>query len=298
MASGNEARDRNARIAERLRMAADLLAQQQANPYRVRAYRRAADTVEGLAEDVARFIERRGRDALPDLPGVGQAIAAAIEEMVSTGRWSQLDRLRGEVEPEQLFQSLPGVGPELARHIHDHLGIDSLEALEAAAHDGRLRQVPGIGERRAAMLRAELMNRLSRAGVHQRPGREEPTIAVLLHVDQAYREAAEAGTLPTIAPRRFNPEGEAWLPVLHTQRGGWQLTALYSNTARAHDLGRVGDWVVIYFHSDARPEGQRTVVTESRGPLANRRVVRGREAECRAYYAERPGSEPHSLPGR
>jgi putative hydrolase len=86
--------------------------------------------------------------------------------------------------------------------------------------------------------------------------------------------------LPKIAPRRFNPSGEAWLPILHTERGEWHFTALFSNTARAHELGRNRDWVVIYFHEDSGPEGQRTVVTETRGPAAGQRVVRGREAEC------------------
>ena len=46
------------------------------------------------------------------------------------------------------------------------------------------------------------------------------------------------GTLTTIAPRRFNPEGKSWLPVMHTRRGAWHFTALFSNTARAHELGR------------------------------------------------------------
>jgi putative hydrolase len=60
---------------------------------------------------------------------------------------------------------------------------------------------------------------------------------------------------------------------------------LFSNTARAHDLGRIRDWVVIYYHADNQPEGQCTLVTETRGPIEGRRVVRGREAECRAHYA-------------
>jgi hypothetical protein len=75
---------------------------------------------------------------------------------------------------------------------------------------------------------------------------------------------------------------EAWLPVLHTERADWHFSALFSNTARAHELGRTRDWVVIYFSQDSGPEGQRTVVTETRGPLAGHRVVRGREAECLA----------------
>jgi hypothetical protein len=60
---------------------------------------------------------------------------------------------------------------------------------------------------------------------------------------------------------------------------------LYSNTAQAHQLGRTRDWVVLYFYDDEHTEGQHTVVTETHGPLAGRRVVRGREAECRAHYS-------------
>jgi hypothetical protein len=92
------------------------------------------------------------------------------------------------------------------------------------------------------------------------------------------------GSCPRSRPGRLNPEGKSWLPVLHTQRAGWHFTALFSNTAQAHQLGKVRDWVVIYYYD--HNEGQNTVVTETRGPLAGLRVVRGREAECKAHYAE------------
>ena len=75
------------------------------------------------------------------------------------------------------------------------------------------------------------------------------------------------------------PEGKAWLPILHAEREGWHFTALFSNTARAHELGRTDDWVVIYFYDDDHQEGQCTVVTEIRGPREGERVVRGREDE-------------------
>jgi hypothetical protein len=108
---------------------------------------------------------------------------------------------------------------------------------------------------------------------------DEPSIAVLLDVDAEYRRKAAARLLPMIAPRRFNRAHEARLPVLHTVRDGWRFTALYSNTELAHRLRRTGDWVVVRFHRDHEPAGLRTVVTETRGPLEGRRVVRGREAE-------------------
>ena len=72
--------------------------------------------------------------------------------------------------------------------------------------------------------------------------------------------------------------------MLHTERGLWHFTVLYSNTALAHQLGRHRDWVVIYFHTNSYAEGQRTVVTETKGSLRGRRVVRGRETECEEYY--------------
>jgi putative hydrolase len=269
---------RNYLVAERFREAAALLAEQAASPFRVRAFRRAADTVDGLGRDVGEILERDGLAGLDALPGIGRGIASAIDELVRTGRWSQLERLRGGAEPEPLFRTIPGVGPVLAQRIHDALHVESLAALEIAAHDGRLAALPGVGTRRATAIAAGLAARLGRArGVPVRPP-AEPSVSLLLEIDREYREQAER--LPRIAPRRFNPTGERWLPVLHAERDGWHFTALYSNTALAHRLGRTRDWVVVYFHADHAPEGRRTMVTETRGPLAGRRVVRGREVEC------------------
>lgn len=275
---------RNRQVAEGLREAADLLERQSANPFRISAYRRAADVVAGLDRDVGDLFEREGIPGLVALPAIGLGLARAIAEMVRTGRWSQLERLRGTLDPEALFRSVPGVGPELARRIHEVLHVDTLEALEVAAHDGRLASVPGVGPRRVAAIRATLAGMLARRGAVGRGRTPEPDVATLLDVDREYRERAEAGRLPTIAPRRFNPGGRSRLPILHTRRGGWHFTALFSNTARAHELHRVRDWVVVYFYDDTHHEGQRTVVTETRGPLDGRRVVRGREAECVEVY--------------
>jgi putative hydrolase len=276
----------NRRIANKLEEAADLLERQGANPFRVGAYRRAADTLGRLQRDVGQIAEQQGLEGLIALPTIGKGIAAAIWEMVHTGRWSQLERLRGSIEPESLLQTVPGIGAALASRIHEELHVDTLEQLEAAAWDGRLEALPGLGERRLRALRASLAAMLGRArpGADRRPT-DGPGVGLLLEIDRRYREAAEAGELPTIAPKRFNPSGESWLPILHHEQEGWHFTALYSNTARAHQLDRVRDWVVIYFYDSDHEEGQHTVVTETRGQLAGRRVVRGREAECRGWYA-------------
>ena len=122
-----------------------------------------------------------------------------------------------------------------------------------------------------------------------------PGVGVLLELDREYREKAHAGTLQRIAPRRQNPEGKAWLPVLHKRVDPWHFTALFSNTPRAHELHRVYDWVVIFW-ADGGGESQATVVTERRGALTGKRVVRGREPECARYYrAERTSTRAPSL---
>jgi len=279
----------NQQIADKLREAADLLHAQGANPYRVSAYRKAADTVGQLPRSVREIFDAEGVKGLDALPNIGEGIASAIAEILITTRWSQLERLRGTTDPERLFQSIPGMGPELAKHIHDTLHIDTLEGLETAANDGRLEGVPGVGPRRAAAWRAALDRMLGRVRARRAWARDdasrEPAVETLLDVDREYRQKAEDGELRTITPRRFNPANKSWLPVLHAARGDWHFTALYSNTALAHKLGRTRDWVVIYFYDGDHVEGQRTVVTETRGALIGKRVVRGREEECRGCYA-------------
>jgi putative hydrolase len=275
----------NRSVSDRLYEYSTVLEQQEANPFRIKAYQRAAATVEGLDEDIGEIYQRGGTESLVALPNIGRGIASAIAELLQTGRLTRLERLRGALEPERLFQVVPGVGPKLAARIHDELGIDTLEELEVAAHDGRLETVTGISQRRAQMIKASLQTQLtSQRPAFHRDRAQGPDVGLLLKLDRAYREKADRGELPKIAPKRFNPEHKAWLPVMHENVGDWHFTVLFSNTARAHELGRTDDWVVIYFYNDHHEEGQHTVVTETSGPLVGERVIRGREPECRAYY--------------
>jgi putative hydrolase len=275
----------NQQIAMKLAQAADLLEQQGANPFRVSAYRRASETTSRLAQDIRELAETEGDAGLIKLPNIGKGIARAIQELLTTGSWAQLERMRGTLDPVRLFRTVPGIGPKMAEQIHETLHIDTLEALEAAAWDGQLETVRGLGNRRITGIRNALAALLgkTRSRTHMEAGKEPPVIT-LLEVDREYRQQAEQGSLPMIAPRRFNPEGRAWLPVLHTHRDEWHFTLLYSNTALAHELKRTRDWVIVYFYDDHHQEGQCTLVTETRGPLTGQRVVRGRELECRDYY--------------
>lgn len=277
-------------VADKLRQMADLLETQDSSPYRVNAYRKAAVTVESLDEDVAALVEESGVDGLQLLEGIGKGISAAIYELVTTGRFSQFERLRGQLDPVSLLSTVPGIGRGLALAIHNDLHIDTLEELEIAAHDGRLDRVQGIGSRRLAAISASLETMLRRPRFYRR-GLHVPGIRLLLEVDREYRRRAAAKDLPMIVPKRFNPMKEAWLPVMHITRGNWHFTAMFSNTARAHELGRTHDWVVIYYYDDDHDEGQCTVVTERQGRLRDLRVIRGREKECDAWYRLRDHRE-------
>jgi hypothetical protein len=269
----------NTRIAERLSRVAELLEAQGASPFRVRAWRLGAQAIVESRVSVADLFRADGMAALHAIPGIGRGLGAVIAEIVRTGHARILDRLEGEASVGATLAGLPGLGPTLARRVHDDLGIDTLEELEEAAHDGRLARVRGFGPRRLAAVRDQLTARL---GLRPRPApsRGGPPVSLLLDEDRRYRERVKAGTLRLIAPRRMNPRGEAWLPVMHEERDGWAFSVMFSNTPQAHELGKTDDWVVIYYQREGDDEeGRATVVTETRGPWRGRRVVRGREHE-------------------
>src|SRR5207237_2187889 len=205
----------NHQIARRLEEIAGLLQAQDANLYRVRAYRAAADTVRRLDRRVADILETEGVLGLVKLPGISDSLARSVEQLCRTGKMGLLQRLRGDGEPERRFKSVPGIGPGLAARIHEQLGIESLEDLENAAYDGRLAQVPGMAQKRLRAVRESLAARFGRAAplAQDEPSRkhdENAPLADLLDVDQEYRQRVKAKQLPLIAPQRFNPTGQAW----------------------------------------------------------------------------------------
>jgi DNA polymerase (family X) len=113
--------------------------------FRVRAYRRAAQTLESLGEDLAVVTARGG---LSGLPGIGRELAARIEEYLATGRIAQLDSLRGGLPPTFLtLLEVRGLGPRTARLLRERLGVDSVERLEEVCRDGAILAVPGIGRK-------------------------------------------------------------------------------------------------------------------------------------------------------
>ncbi|HUF77621.1 MAG TPA: helix-hairpin-helix domain-containing protein, partial [Thermoanaerobaculia bacterium] len=133
-----------ARLFEEL---ARLLEEQGANPFRIGAYRRAAETLRHLDRSVGEILNSEGVEGLEALPTIGERLARQLRLIAETGRLPLLERLRGESDPVGLLASVPGIGPILAERLHHELDLHTLEDLEAAAHSGRLRQVPGFGDR-------------------------------------------------------------------------------------------------------------------------------------------------------
>jgi len=152
----------NADIASRFTEIADLLEIQQANPFRIRAYRNAARTIGELGRDVRTLIER-GED-LTALPGIGEDLAAKMREIVATGKCALLDKLHAEL-PSTVTELLhvPGLGPKRVRALWHDLDIETPEQLAHAAREGRIRSLPGFGPRTEANILEAVAAHLSKA---------------------------------------------------------------------------------------------------------------------------------------
>ncbi|PYJ95384.1 MAG: DNA polymerase III [Verrucomicrobia bacterium] len=236
---GHRTSSPNVDIAGRLDEVANIFVEQGANRFRIQAYRRAANVLRRLSRSVADIFAEQGIEGLEPIPGIGVTIARSIRDILLHGRLAMLDRLRGESDPIAILASVPGIGKVYAWRLHDDLGIETLEELELAAHDGRLEQYPGIGAKRLAGIRDSLAQRLGRirrqrmqipttpALAPPPSAPQKPSVSELLDVDREYRDKVAADTLTKITPRRFNPAGEAWLPIMHTARNGRHYTALF-----------------------------------------------------------------------
>ncbi len=133
---------RNIEIARLFNEIADFLEVKDENPFRVRAYRRAAQAVEGLSEDIAAVV---GRGALLDVPGIGKDLAAKIQEYLTQGKIGHLEDLRKEIPAGVIdLMGIHGVGPKTAKHLYEQVGVDSVEKLEELAKAHKLAGLPGI----------------------------------------------------------------------------------------------------------------------------------------------------------
>lgn len=146
----------NSAIAKIFDEVADLLEIQNANPFRVRAYRTASRTLEGLTESLSDLV-RQSDKSLQGIPGIGADLAGKIRTIVETGQLPQLEELRAAI-PAGVVAMLrvPGLGPKKAHLLHQELGIDSLDALKEAAQAGRIAGLKGFGKKTEQQILAGL----------------------------------------------------------------------------------------------------------------------------------------------
>lgn len=138
----------NEAIADSLAEIARMLADFHANDYRVRAYRSASQTLRELNVPVSDIYEDGGVDGLVAIPTIGVGIAKLIIQYLRLGRIEMVAQLTGWEKAEEVFAPIPGVGPEIAHHIYDHLATTTLDELREHVASGRLERVAGIGKKR------------------------------------------------------------------------------------------------------------------------------------------------------
>ncbi len=174
----------NFEIARTLRELAVLLEIQGANPFRVRAYRNAVQTINGLTRSLASMLEA-GED-LTALPDVGKNVASHIQELVETGKLQRIEEITSEF-PRDLVTlvRLDGVGPKKARRLWDELGVATVDQLEAAVADGRVAGLDGFGQRSASKILDSIRELRSQTGRILRSQAEEILEPLLAHLREA-----------------------------------------------------------------------------------------------------------------
>ncbi len=144
----------NRTLAQKFLEHAKNLEQERENLYRIRAFRRAADTLLRLEEPVSHLVAEKGKKALQDLPGIGSHLGYAIECLLTRGEFHAMTETAYRTPKMQRISNLPGVGPHLAQLLWEKLGILSLPELEKAIQNRQLDQLPSGPKRRQQLVDA------------------------------------------------------------------------------------------------------------------------------------------------
>jgi DNA polymerase (family X) len=165
---------------------ADLLEIRADNPFKIRAYRNAAETVVAEPSRVADMPDT----ALRELPGIGKDLAQRIREIAETGDTPYRQELLAAFPPTLLdLLRLQGVGPKTVKRLYDELGVASLDTLEAACKDGRVSALKGMGDKKQALILKAIEERKRYAGRHLAAQVEKAARAVVSHLKASYPDA-------------------------------------------------------------------------------------------------------------
>ncbi len=138
---------KNPEIAKLLRMMAIYL-EMKGIQFKPQAYEKAAYSIEALDEDIEEFVKKKGKEGLKNLPGIGESIAEKILEYLKTGKIKELEELKKEVPVDvETLTSIEGVGPKIVYKLYKALGIKTIDDLEKACLEHKIRRLPGFGEK-------------------------------------------------------------------------------------------------------------------------------------------------------
>jgi DNA polymerase (family 10) len=145
---------KNAEVAKVFQDIADLLELKGENPFKIRAYQRAVFSLEHLPQEVEELV---GEGRLREVPGVGEAIAKKITELITTGHLKYYEELKAEFPAGiSTLLEVPGIGPKTAMLLSKELDIKSIDELEAAIAEGRVASLPRLGEKTAENIRRHI----------------------------------------------------------------------------------------------------------------------------------------------
>ena len=185
----------NADVASLFAQIADLLEIRGDNPFRVRAYRNAARTVEEWPQSLSEILSRTG--SLPRMPGIGADLDGKIREILTTGHLSTLDKLR-EAFPPHLTDLLeiPGLGPRKVKTFYEELGIHDVAGLSRALRDHRIAALPGFGAKSEERIAKSVASRLAKVRRYRLADAARQALPLLdaLRSVRGVRDAVVAGS--------------------------------------------------------------------------------------------------------
>lgn len=224
----------NREIADKLYLIADYLEIQEENPFRIRAYRNAADAIMAHPESVGNLPEKR----LTEIPGVGKDIAGKIQEFCATGNISLLNDLQKTLPAELLaLKKVPGLGPKKVSLFYRELGIDSFAKLKKAISDGSLLGLPGI--------KAKTVENILRGMEFLEQSRERiPLGEAHILAETLARQIRESGLAESVAVAgsiRRMKESIGDIDILATSRDGKKLIGFFTSLPQVSEVIAAGE---------------------------------------------------------
>jgi len=264
----------NVEIAEVLKEVADLLEIQDANPFRIRAFRNAVRTVEAQTVPLRRMVD--DGETLTALPAIGKGVAGYIEELIATGGLEMLEELHDEIPASLIeFMRLPGLGPKKARKLWNELGVDSIEALKAAAEAGEVAVLEGFG--------VKTQDRIL-SGIER-----------LTSTEQRFRLSEVDELLPPLLDHMRAAPGLTRLEVAGSYRRRRETIGDIDLLALGDDAGAISRWLVEHpsVVSVIGAGGTRTSITLRSGLQVDLRIVPAASWGAALVYFT--GSKEHNI---